>query len=298
MKPLLPLALLALVTAMASPAQARSIGTAAAVTPDATAGSGSGARRIVRIGQNVVYGERIETSASGSVQLLFVDRTTLNIGPNSSVVIDAFVFDPASNTGRMAATLTKGALRFVGGQASHTGGATIRTPSTTLGVRGGVASIRHDQKTGTRVISHFGTVTAETANGQEVLRRAGMALTIAPGGVPGGGVQQATRAEFDAAIAGRSGGRPASGSASRSSKAGGKNSAADDAAAVAASASQQALSNRLKSFVPPPHTGPGRPDPGGDGNGAGDGGDRSGSGGGEARGNRYGQGGALPARRQ
>ncbi len=35
-------------------------------------------------------------SATGSVQLVFIDKTTLNIGPNSTLVIEKFVFDPAT----------------------------------------------------------------------------------------------------------------------------------------------------------------------------------------------------------
>ena len=65
--------------------------------------------------------EKIETSASGNVQVLFVDKTTLNIGPNSSLVIDRFVYDPKAGTGQVALSLGKGVLRVVGGFATHTG---------------------------------------------------------------------------------------------------------------------------------------------------------------------------------
>src|SRR5690606_29607686 len=46
--------------------------------------------------------------------------------------------------GRFATRLTKGALRFVGGEISHTAGATINTPVATLGIRGGAAFVTHD----------------------------------------------------------------------------------------------------------------------------------------------------------
>jgi hypothetical protein len=71
------------------------------------------------------------------VQLLFLDRSTLSIAPNSEIVIDEFVYNPSDGSGRMATTLTKGALRFVGGQLSHAGQATVHTPSATIGIRGG-----------------------------------------------------------------------------------------------------------------------------------------------------------------
>jgi len=68
----------------------------------------------------------------------------LTIGPNSNLVIDDFVYNPNAGGGRFAASLTKGALRFVGGQISHTAGATINTPVASLGIRGGAALITHD----------------------------------------------------------------------------------------------------------------------------------------------------------
>ena len=43
-------------------------------------------------------------------------------------MIDKFVFDPQAARGEMAVSLGKGVLRVVGGQATHTGGATISTP--------------------------------------------------------------------------------------------------------------------------------------------------------------------------
>ncbi len=58
-------------------------------------------------------------------------------------MIDKFVYDPATGTGEMVTTLAKGALRFVGGQLSHQGAATVKTPVATIGIRGGTATIAH-----------------------------------------------------------------------------------------------------------------------------------------------------------
>ncbi len=70
------------------------------------------------------------------MQLVFIDKTTLDIGPNSSIVIDKFVFDPAAAKGEMAVSLGKGVLRVVGGQATHTVARTVTTPFATIGLRG------------------------------------------------------------------------------------------------------------------------------------------------------------------
>ena len=71
---------------------------------------------MLTVGARVVHKERIHSSPTGSVQLLFLDRSTLNIAPNTSLVIDEFVYDPASNSGHMLTKLTQGTLQYIGGQ--------------------------------------------------------------------------------------------------------------------------------------------------------------------------------------
>lgn len=127
--------------ALALPAgevEAQQVGTAAAVNPAAKASRGSGGARTIVIGQSIAHRERIQTTSVGSVQLLFLDKTSMTIGPNSDLAIDEYVYDPASNTGKLAATLTKGVMRFVGGQISHAGNAQVTTPTAVVGIRGGV----------------------------------------------------------------------------------------------------------------------------------------------------------------
>jgi hypothetical protein len=50
-------------------------------------------------------------------------------------VIDSFVYDPDTGIGQMVTSLAKGALRFVGGELSHQGAATLKTPVATIGIR-------------------------------------------------------------------------------------------------------------------------------------------------------------------
>ena len=124
-------------------AGAATVGTAGAANTRSTGTPPGGNLRVIEIGSQVVTNEKIETSASGSVQLLFIDKTTLSIGPNSSIVIDKFVFNPATAQGEVAVTLGKGVLRVVGGQATHTGGGTVTTPVATIGIRGGILTAKH-----------------------------------------------------------------------------------------------------------------------------------------------------------
>lgn len=140
-------------------AAAQVVGKAAAVNQDSTV-----AGRVLEIGASVIHKERIVTNARGSTQLLFIDQTTLNLGPNCDIVIDEFVFDPNKGTGKMTVSLTKGLMRFVGGQITHNGSATVNTPPASIGIRGGLVDISTDGKT-TNASNSFGAVTITGTTG-------------------------------------------------------------------------------------------------------------------------------------
>ncbi|ABD07851.1 conserved hypothetical protein [Rhodopseudomonas palustris HaA2] len=153
-------------------ALAREVGKASAVNPNATANM-----RTITIGASITHKERIQTTSAGSVQLLFIDKTSMTIGPNSDLTIDEYVYDPNAGSGKLAATLGKGALRFVGGQISHTGDAEIKTASATVGIRGGVALIGTNH-----VYAGYGTSTVRSG-GSSVTLGAGE-YTSMQGGQP------------------------------------------------------------------------------------------------------------------
>lgn len=131
---------------MLAPDRARSetVGAAAAVRPSSTGTPPGGGARQLAVGTDIVSKERIRTTGSGSLQVMFNDKSTMTIGPNSDLVIDEFVYNPKATSGAFAASLTKGALRFVGGQISHKAGAKINTPVATLVIRGGAVFVKHD----------------------------------------------------------------------------------------------------------------------------------------------------------
>ena len=150
---------------------AQTVGKAAAVNPAASSGG-----KMLTLGSEIIHKQRINTDAGGSLQLLFIDRTTLNIGPNSNLVIDEYVFDPNTNTGKMALSLGKGVMRFVGGQVSHNGNASVKTPSATIGIRGAVGSFSYDPQTKITSASNDCTNCVLT-----LTARTGQTVSIPPG---------------------------------------------------------------------------------------------------------------------
>lgn len=140
----------ALLLLTSAPAQADTniAGVTAAVNPDARSFDAGGKPKLISLGDPVIRNHRIETSGQGLVQILLADGTSFTVGPNSSVVIDSFVYDPEKNTASLAATMTKGALRFIGGKASKASGdVKIDTPIGTAGIRGAVVDINLNGQT-------------------------------------------------------------------------------------------------------------------------------------------------------
>src|SRR5260370_1420827 len=129
--------LLLVAGASGSLAQER-VGVNSAVNPEATGAPPGAPPRRLLIGQDVIFNEHITTGASGQTQLLFLDESSMSIGPNSDLTIDQFVYDPKSGTGKLAMSATRGLLRYVGGKLSKQDNAvTLRTGTATLAVRGG-----------------------------------------------------------------------------------------------------------------------------------------------------------------
>lgn len=187
------LAILLSTTTLASVAEAQNSGRVGAVNLDATGTPPGAATRTLTIGTNVIYKERVQTSAQGSTQILFPDTSTLNVGRNSNIVIDEYVYDPHAGTGKMVATVSKGMMRFVGGQISHTVGVTVNTPVATLGIRGGVATVVYPipkgfagsdpklaQAQGEIVIGHVGSVVIKNNTGSVIVRPGYMTWVTGP----------------------------------------------------------------------------------------------------------------------
>jgi hypothetical protein len=125
--------------ALAQSAQnAPTIGTVAAVKPDAFGAAPGAAEQTLTIGADLVQNQKVRTNADGTANVIFADRSTLTVGKGSEVVLDKFVYDPATGTGGLAIDLTQGALRFVGGKLSKDGNVQVKTPTATMTVRGGI----------------------------------------------------------------------------------------------------------------------------------------------------------------
>ena len=94
--------------------------------------------RVAQSGQPVFMRDEIKTDAQGNLQILLLDETVFTIGPNSTLVIDEFVYDPKTQNGKVQASITKGVFRYVSGKiaAKKPSNVTLKLPTATIGIRG------------------------------------------------------------------------------------------------------------------------------------------------------------------
>jgi hypothetical protein len=172
----------------------------AAATPG-QAGAPGGVGNIVQSGQPIRLGDRISTGPGGRLQIMLLDETVFTIGPNAVLVVDEFVFDPASGRGRISAGILRGSFRFVTGKIANSNPDDMRVsvPVGTMGIRGTIVAGDAqadralivllgpgEQNNAAERIGRVLVTGLNTAQGGVELRRAGFAVDInGRGAAPG-----------------------------------------------------------------------------------------------------------------
>ncbi|MBS1137767.1 MAG: hypothetical protein H6R11_1721 [Proteobacteria bacterium] len=89
-------------------------------------------------GTSIFVGDRVRTGADGSVGITLRDDTRLTAGPESTLLITEFRFNPNTNEGGLLASLLKGTFSVITGLiAKHSpDNVKFKTPTMTLGIRG------------------------------------------------------------------------------------------------------------------------------------------------------------------
>lgn len=176
MKKLHAFASAAIFALAAAPACAEVVGNVGAVNQTAHGTPPGASKRSLSVGLGVQKRERVETSPEGSAQIVFNDTSTVTIGRNSAVTIDDFLY--SGSGGRQGVSMAKGVMRFVGGGVSHDAGAKLRTPTASIGVRGGSAMIQIGGQCGTLVVHQYGVIDV----GGQTLTRSGYGVCVSNDG--------------------------------------------------------------------------------------------------------------------
>lgn len=121
------------------PAAAEDVGEITRVVLYAYQQPAGGAKNPAFVLDPVIRDATVEAVRDGGAELTFLDGSTLTVGPDSAVVIDEFVYDPAANAGTAAMRVTKGFFRFVSGSMPDEN-VKIETDVVTIGIRGTIVT--------------------------------------------------------------------------------------------------------------------------------------------------------------
>ena len=100
-------------------------------------------------GTKLFAGDTLTTGSDGSLGAILRDDSTLSLGPESSFVIQKFLFSPAEKKLGLLVRLTRGTMAYLSGLIGKLSPESVRfeTPTASIGVRG----------------THFAVKTGDTA---------------------------------------------------------------------------------------------------------------------------------------
>lgn len=155
-------------------------GVVSGLKPDVRTAKGD---RVLYVGSDMYRGEKLVTGPEGSLHILFMDQSSITLGPNSELTIDEFVYDPNAKKGKIGVSLAAGLARVVGGHISKTNETTVKTASGTIGIRGGISVIetRGNQTQSTFLFGQQMTATSNNGTTTTITRPGfGTSLTGGP----------------------------------------------------------------------------------------------------------------------
>jgi hypothetical protein len=91
-----------------------------------------------KVGDPVQERDRLIVQSNSSAGISMSDETLLGIGPNSTMVIDRYSYDPVTRDGKVETSILKGTLRYVTGLIGKKNPQAIKvmTDNATIGIRG------------------------------------------------------------------------------------------------------------------------------------------------------------------
>jgi hypothetical protein len=153
-----------------------------------TARGADGVTRALKRGDAIYLKDVIETEANGFGQITFNDGTRFSLGRSATLIIESYLFDLEQQQGTMQATIVKGVFRYVSGQIGQLGGdtphTTLKTPVSTIGVRGSEIDLSVAED-GTTLVRHTrGIIDVSDAfgNGTVTLLESGTASVVSSQG--------------------------------------------------------------------------------------------------------------------
>ena len=146
-------------------------------------GTFEGDIRTLALEDDVYHNELIETEEESATKLIFLDETTLTLGPESSLVLDSFVYDPDPSKASLVMTATKGIFRFASGKLPKNA-YRLHTPAATIGIRGTVLefAIEPAERLGgqatVKIALQDGEAIVDDCRGEQLVLEAGQSVEL------------------------------------------------------------------------------------------------------------------------
>ena len=123
---------------------------------------------------------RLETVASGALEVTFTDGSHLTLGSSSAMVVDNYVFDSQQNANQTL-NLTRGLFRFVSG-AMPKDKVRLQTPTVSIGIRGTTIKAQINDNGSETIFFEHGVGFISNAKGQTVEISEGQLVTVSADG--------------------------------------------------------------------------------------------------------------------
>jgi hypothetical protein len=144
----------------------------------------------VVLGDSVRAGEEFQTGSEGVIHILFLDQSSVTLGPNSRLTLNSFSHDPVTRSGKIDMSLHEGAVRIVGGLNSKTNETVVHTADGEVGILGGISMVQTNDGTTTGTFLFGSKMRVQSNGGQtNTINRPGFSSTFSGNQV--GGPQKA-----------------------------------------------------------------------------------------------------------
>ena len=129
-------------------------------------------------------------TGNGKVGIEFIDQTRVDVTQHSKLIIDEFVYDPNSKTGKLSLKASLGTVRYASGQIAKNSATNVKitTPTATIGVRGTDFTMTIDEVGSSTIIllpscdtngnCFVGEISVESDAGQVILNQAFQATVV------------------------------------------------------------------------------------------------------------------------
>ena len=145
-----------------------------------------GSESNLMIDSDIMFMDTVKTG-KGNIGITFKDDTNIAVSPQSSLIIDDFIYDPSGDGGsKLAMKIIAGTVRYASGNIAKLNiqNVDIRTPTAKIVIRGTAFSMTVDEIGKSLIIllpnadGTVGEISVETVMGQVILNQAFQATTV------------------------------------------------------------------------------------------------------------------------